>query len=488
MDDAGIELLKCEPNYQIHFADGGSMTLSTDTAIMKREIERFEGKDAFSRYLAFLREAHAHYEISVTHVLRKNFPSLLSLLRPSFLRHALALHPHRSVYARASRYFHSERLRRAFTFATMYMGMSPFDAPATYSLLQYTELAEGIWYPRGGFSKVLLALAKISKDLGATYVLGTPVAAITTTLTGKRVTGVALEDGTQVFADLVINNTDLVYAYNELLPASSYATSLRSRPASCSSISFYWALTTKVPALATHNIFLADAYHASFDDIFHAHDLPADPSFYVNVPSRIDPSAAPPTADAVVVLVPCGHLTPDNRARIPALVDKARALVLSTVKARTGVDLQPLIAHEQVNDPVSWRAAFNLDRGAILGLSHSFFNVLGFRPATRHADVQGLYFVGASTHPGTGVPICLAGAKITCEQILDDARVPVPWREAAEKEAAMRKEKRSLGQVNSLWEGWFEEGLGENGWLWLVVLLLALGLGVWRGFTPLVTI
>lgn len=121
---------------------------------MKTEIEKWEGKDGFERYLGFLQESHRHYEISVIHVLHKNFTSLFSLLRPSFLPYLLELHPFVSIYSRAAKYFWTDRLRRVFTFGSMYMGMSPFDAPGTYSLLQYTELAEGIWYPEGGFHRV----------------------------------------------------------------------------------------------------------------------------------------------------------------------------------------------------------------------------------------------------------------------------------------------------------------------------------------------
>lgn len=121
---------------------------------MKTSIEAVEGKDGFERYLAFLQESHRHYEISVACVLRRNFTSLLSMARPEVLWNLLALHPFESIWNRASKYFWTDRLRRVFTFGSMYMGMSPFDAPGTYSLLQYTELTEGIMYPRGGFHKV----------------------------------------------------------------------------------------------------------------------------------------------------------------------------------------------------------------------------------------------------------------------------------------------------------------------------------------------
>jgi len=158
LEAEGVKLLKCDPNYNIWFGDGAQFRLSTDVSAMKTEVEKWEGKDGFERYLSFLQEAHRHYELSVTHVLLKNFTSLVSMLRLSFLRHLFELHPFESIYARAAKYFHTERLRRVFTFGSMYMGMSPFDAPGTYSLLQYTELAEGIWYPVGGFHKVRTAL------------------------------------------------------------------------------------------------------------------------------------------------------------------------------------------------------------------------------------------------------------------------------------------------------------------------------------------
>lgn len=450
--------MKCEPNYNLWFSDGESFELSTDLARMKREIEKWEGKDGFERYLGFLQEAHRHYELSVTHVLRRNFTSLLSMARPSFLSHLIALHPFESVYSRASIYFSTERLRRVFTFGSMYMGMSPFDAPGTYSLLQYTELAEGIWYPRGGFHSVIAALVRIGERFGVKYHLSTPVSRITLDPSSRRATGVLLSNGESVSADVVIVNADLVYAYNNLLPPSSQARSLGKREASCSSISFYWAMNRKIPELSAHNIFLADDFKESFDSIFKKHLIPTQPSFYVNVPSRIDPTASPPDTDAIVVLVPVGHLlentkssskAPQNKQDWESMISAARSTVLSTIQFRTGAsNLSSAISHEIINTPKTWQSLFNLDKGAILGLSHSFFNVLSFRPSTAHASIADLFFVGASTHPGTGVPICLAGSKITAEQVLDRFDVSYPWRVRDNKQVLLPS--KELDRVQSV--------------------------------------
>ncbi|KAF2790373.1 phytoene dehydrogenase [Melanomma pulvis-pyrius CBS 109.77] len=427
LEAEGVTLVKCDPNYKMHFHDKTSFTLSTDLSIMKAEIERIEGKDGFERYLSFLQEAHRHYELSVTHVLRKNFPSVLSMLRWGFVKHLFSLHPFESLYARASIYFSTERLRRVFTFASMYMGMSPYDAPGTYSLLQYTELVEGIWYPIGGFHRIVEALVNIGERLDVTYRLNTPVSRILLSPDGERATGVLLAGSNETFtADIVICNADLTYAYTNLLPSTSYSRSLAKRAASCSSLSYYWALDRQIPELSAHNIFLAEQYKESFDDIFKKHRIPAELSFYVNVPSRVDPSAAPPGRDALVVLVPIGNLT-SGPQDWPAVSAETRDAVLHTIEDRLRISIKPHILHETMNTPPTWKETFNLDRGAILGLSHSFFNVLGFRPKTSHPDLDGLWFVGASTHPGTGVPIVLAGARIVSREVLGRWRKRVPW-------------------------------------------------------------
>ncbi len=494
---------------------------------MKREIEKWEGKEGFQRYLAWLSEAHAHYEISVTEVLHKNFGSILSFFDRNFLRNVRELHAFESIYSRASKYFYTERLRRVFTFGSMYMGMSPFDAPGTYSLLQYTELAEGIWYPVGGFHAVVAALVRVGERLGVKYRLNTPVSSVTISSDGKTATGVVLESGQMLSADVVVVNADLVYAYNNLFHSprslsadkklsssssilsgpSSYAKSLSKRAGSCSSISFYWALSQKIPQLETHNIFLADSYKESFDAIFKRQSIPDEPSFYVNVPSRIDPSAAPPECDSIVVLVPVGHLLKsrtnsdhktlsngnlggsngrgiekeldlDSDQDWNKMVDSARDKIISTISTRLSLPpslLSSSIIHEDINTPQSWESTFNLDKGSILGLSHSFFNVLAFRPGIRHKSLKGAYFVGASTHPGTGVPIVLAGAKMTTEAILGDLGMEIPWSgwEEAVNDRGVRQgnSTRAIDRVQrTSWWSYFQ------GALFALVLLV---MGMW---------
>ncbi|PYI09793.1 phytoene dehydrogenase [Aspergillus sclerotiicarbonarius CBS 121057] len=457
MSAEGITLQKCTPNYRIWFPDHDTLDLSTDLSSMKSQIEAHEGPHGFEGFLRFLIESGRHHNLSCEHVLHQNFPSIWSMLRLDLLLALPQLHPFESIYTRVSRYFHSEKLRQAFTFASMYLGMSPFDAPATYSLLQYSELADGIWYPIGGFRTILDALARISTRHNATYIMNTPVTSIELTPDQKSVTGVRLFTGALFTADIVIVNADLTYAYNNLLPPAPYSKSLQRRATSCSTISFYWSLDTTVPALQAHNVFLAREYRNSFDAIFQHNHIPEEPSFYVHVPSRIDPSASPPDRDAVIVLVPVGHLPdPDPSTPSPSpspsssssykptstkpqpqpqpqsksepspptenkswetITTQTRTQILHIIHTQTNVNLSAHITHEKIETPFTWKEKYNLDRGAILGLSHSFTNVMGFRPGIQHRGIGGLFFVGASTHPGTGVPVVLGGSGITADAV-----------------------------------------------------------------------
>ena len=312
--------------------------------------------------------------------------------------------------------------------------------------------------------QVVQGIVDIGERLGVTYRLNTSISRILLSEDGVRAKGIVLENGETLTADIVIVNADLIYAYTNLLPPTAYSKSLTQREASCSSISFYWALNKQIPELSAHNIFLAEDYRESFDSIFKKHQIPDQPSFYVNVPSRVDPSAAPSGCDSVVVLVPVGHLldsasethkgtpgSPDLKQDWNNMVSTARSTILKTIESRLHITLSEHIVHETLNTPLTWKDTFNLDRGAILGLSHSFFNVLCFRPKTKHSSIEDLYFVGASTHPGTGVPIVLAGARLIAEEILKEHGERIPWEEEKSAKVVVVKEIDRVQGSGGMW-------------------------------------
>lgn len=414
-----LDLRRIDPTYKVHFDDGLQLELTSDISKMQTQLEAVE-KTAFTGFLNYIAEGSKHYKMSLEKFVGRNFFNIFeyfSLKNLPLIFQLKALDKH---YRNTGRFFKDERLKAAFTFQNMYLGLSPYDAPATYSLLQYTELAEGVWYPMGGMYAGIQALVNVAEKLGVKFIYNAPVKRIETN--GSKVLGVITEDGRSFSSDIFVGNADLPYIYKELLSDKKEAKKLDEKLYTCSTIMFYWGVKKQYPQIAHHNVFLGGDYKASFDQIFEDHTLPEVPSFYVHAPARTDSAAAPKGHDTLYVLVPVGHLDARTEQDWDALVNRARETVFARLEKEMGIsDLKESIKFEIVYQPKVWKERFNLEKGAAFGLSHNFWQVGYLRPQNRHKQYKNLYFAGASTHPGTGLPIVLLSARLTTERILKEA-------------------------------------------------------------------
>jgi phytoene desaturase len=291
-------------------------------------------------------------------------------------------------------------------------------------LIQYTELADGVWFPIGGLYRAIESLASIAEAQGVRFIYNTPVKQIE--VDGRRATAVVLQDGSRFSADVIVANADLPYVYRHLLPDLAEAERLERMKYTCSAIMFYWGVDKVYPQLGTHNVFLAGDYRASFDQIFKDHSLPDAPSFYVHAPTRTDSAAAPSGQDTLFVLVPVGHLDDAAGQDWAALQSQARSTVLRRLADMGLADLEEHLKFEVSYTPQDWLTMYNLAKGAAFSLSHDFWQVGYLRPQNRHPRYRNLYFVGGSTHPGTGLPIVLLSARLTTERILKELGAPRP--------------------------------------------------------------
>jgi len=411
-----LDLRRIDPTYKVHFEDGLQLELTSDIGKMQTQLETVE-PTAFTGFLAYIAEGAKHYKLSLEKFVGRNFYNIFQYFSLKNLPLIFQLKALQKHYNNTGRFFKDERLKAAFTFQNMYLGLSPYDAPATYSLLQYTELAEGVWYPIGGMYAGIQALVEVAEKLGVKFIYRAPVKKLETN--DKNVLGAILEDGRTFSADIFVGNADLPYIYKELLPDLVEAKKLDEKLYTCSTIMFYWGVDKRYPQIQHHNILLGGDYKASFDQIFEDHDLPESPSFYVHAPARSDPAAAPKEQDTLYVLVPVGHLDAASEQDWDERIRRARHTVLERLSKDMSIDdLQEHIKFETVYQPKVWKERFNLEKGAAFGLSHNFWQVGFLRPQNRHKKYKNLYFAGASTHPGTGLPIVLLSAKLTTERIL----------------------------------------------------------------------
>jgi phytoene desaturase len=417
-----LDLRRIDPTYQFHFDDGSQLAITADLKAMQSQLEAIE-PGSFDGLLRYMVEGHKHYCLAVQRLAGRGFYSLLEYLSPQNLQLFFKLKALIKHYDNMGNFFKHPYLKAAFTFQDMYLGLSPFDAPAIYSLLQYTELVDGVWFPMGGMYAVVESFVSIAEAQGAQFMYNKPVKQIV--VENNQASGVILQDGSRFRADVIIANADLPYVYRNLLPDKARADRLERLKYTCSAIMFYWGVDRVYPELDTHNLFVAGDYRASLDRVFKDKSLPDEPNFYVHAPVRTDPTAAPPGQDTLMVLVPVGRLDENNMQDWQALQSMARSAVLRRLDVLGLTDLEEHLKFEASYTPRSWQGMYNIAKGAAFGsVSHNFRQVGYLRPQNRHPHYRNLYFAGASTHPGSGLPLVLLSARLTTERILNEVGVP----------------------------------------------------------------
>ena len=416
-----LDLRRIDPTYRIHFRDGSTLTLSSDLNTMQAQLEAIE-PGSFGAYLRYLNEGYRHYKLALTHLVGRNFRSWPEFYNPRNLLLFLRLKGLTKHYDNVGNYFADPRLRATFSFQNVYVGVSPYEAPAVFSLLQYTELADGVWFPMGGIYRVVEALTGIAEKWGSGFLYDAPVVQIN--VDGRRATGVTLADGRQIRADVVVANADLPYVYHTLLPDDGTAQRLERKKYGCSAVMFYWSLDKRYPQFGPHNLFLAGDDRHSFNQVFKELTLPDDPSFYVHAPVRVDPALAPEGQDTLTTAIPVGHINDAAPQDWAAIQTRARQIVLRRLEEIGVGDLDAHIKSEVSYTPYDWQNRYNLAKGSTHGLSHHLLQLGYLRPHNRHHRYRNLYFVGASTHPGTGMPTVLVSARLATERILQEIGVP----------------------------------------------------------------
>ena len=409
-----LELQQVDPTYRLVFDDGSQLALTSDMAFMRTQLEHIE-PGSFNGFCRYLREGGRHYQLVLDTIVNREVRGVADVFSVQALGLLLRAKPLVSHYRNMAAYFREPRLKSAFTFQDLYVGLSPFDAPATFSLLPYTELAHGVWYPSRGMYSIVEVLMDLARDAGVKFSFGSSVSQIETD--ADHVRGVRLADGSSVAADVVLANADLPYVYQQLLPDGAIAKTMARKELSASAVSFLWGVDKPYEALGPHTLFLADDFRENFDGIVRDRSLPANPSLYVHAPARLDPSMAPRGQDTLTAIVPVGHLSDDGSQDWAVLRDRARQHVFRRLRAVGVSDLAAHIKFEESYTPVSWAERHNLARGATHGLSHKLTQMAYFRPPNRHRRYRNLYFVGASTHPGTGVPMAMVSGRLAAKRI-----------------------------------------------------------------------
>lgn len=403
-----VKIVPVSPYYRIRFHDGKVFDYTGEESEIIAQIEKFEPSDV-SGYLEFVKRSRAIFDRAFTDLADQPFSNITDMLKiaPDLVR----LESHRSVFGLVSRYIKNPYLRQVFSFHPLLIGGNPFQSSSIYSMIHYLERNWGVHFAMGGTGAVVDALVKLFREMGGRLELNSRIEEIV--VKEGRVAGVRLSDGTAEPASIVVSNGDTANTYRKLVnPKWRHKWTdrkLEKMRYSMGLFVVYFGTDRTYPELAHHTILLGPRYKGLLDDIFCNKVLADDFSLYLHAPTRTDPSLAPAGCENFYVLSPVPNLLGD----IDWNVEKERYAdrILASLETICP-DLRKHVVTKYIMSPNE----FESDLDAFLGSAFQFEPVLTqsawFRPHNESEDVQGLYFSGAGTHPGAGMPGVLSSAKV----------------------------------------------------------------------------
>ena len=413
-----VTLLPVDPFYQLCWEDGYRFDYVNDQARLDRQIA---GKspmdvDGYRRFLDYSRDVYREGYEKLGTVPFLSFWDMVKAA-PQLIR----LQSHRSVYSKVASYIKDEQLRQAFSFHSLLVGGNPFDTSSIYALIHALERKGGVWFAKGGTGALVRGMERLFQDLGGTVRLGTPVDSIVTE--GGRARAV-VAGGSRLDVDMVASNADVVHTYAALLGGDPHgerqAKALKKRRFSMSLFVIYFGLKGLRPDLKHHMVLFGPRYRDLIQEIFKTNRLADDFSLYLHCPSVTDDSLAPAGHSAYYVLSPVPHL---GTADIDWAVEgpKYRDRILDYLDERYIPDLKKDLVTCRIFTPFDFRDELNAHLGSAFSVEPLLTQSAWFRPHNRDDAIANLYFVGAGTHPGAGIPGVVGSAKATAGLMLSDS-------------------------------------------------------------------
>ena len=403
-----ITLKRMDPFYEIRFDDGTVFSAFDDVTRMEAEVARINPAEVagFRRCIA---DSEKIYKVAFEKLADQPFHSFAQMLReaPDMLR----LGGMRSVFSKIGDYFSDPKLRVAFSFHPLLIGGNPLTTTAYYCLIQHLERLHGVHYAMGGTGALVTGLVGLAQGQGATFRYDAEVAEIL--VSEGRAAGVRLAGGETIAADIVVSNADPAWTYSRLLSGHKRRrwTDRKLARAKYSMSLFVWYFGTnrRFEDVYHHAMVLGPRYEGLLRDIFSRRHLPDDMSLYLHRPSASDPSVAPPGCDAFYVLSPVPNL--GSGTDWAAEAEPYRARVQRRLEETIMPGLGEAIVTSRVMTPQDFRDRLLSFEGAAFAMQPQLFQSAWFRPHNRSEELEGLYLVGAGTHPGAGVPGVISSAR-----------------------------------------------------------------------------
>lgn len=413
-----VQLEELDPLYNVYFEGKEKpRVIWKDLAKLEKEFSDVEPNLAVKTE-KYLKRAGQFFHDTENKVIRSNFNNKLEYL----LKLAMVPKKHipylfRTMWSEVEKTFSSDEIRIIFSLVAFFLGATPFQTPAIYSLLNYTEMKHnGYWRIKGGMYRLVEEILKILNDEKIDIIYNTEI--VNAEYSSNKLSALIDQTGRKWSADIFISNSDAASFRGKILNRKKFSsTKLDKMHWTLAPFTMYIGVNKRIHSLSTHNYFLGNNFRGYADTIFTSSISPQKPYYYVNAASAGNDGYAPAGGESLFVLCP----VPDLRYK-KDWSDKEQLAdnIISDLSNRIGVDIKAHTEEMKILTPADWESTLNLYRGSGLGLAHDINQVGAFRPSNKDEKLGNLYYVGASTTPGTGLPMVIISSKLVTERILQD--------------------------------------------------------------------
>ena len=401
-----------DPSYRITYEDGTRLEISAD---LEKNIALFESieKGAGDKLRQYLKEAERKYKMSTDLVLNKTVNSFFDFFSLDLLFKARGMHVFQNLDAYVRKFFKDEKLVQILEYITLFLGSSPKQLPAVYSLMNYADFVGRVWYPMGGMGKVVEGFVRVCEERGVKFVFNADVTKIK--VVGGKAEGVYVgEDFYE--AEVVVSNADYPFTETVLLDKEWQTYNEKyweTKKISPSAFILYIGLNKKLKNVRHHNYFFRDSWQDHFKSVFEKPEWEDKPSFYLCVPSISDPSVAPEGCENLFFLVPSAPGLADEKEFKKTYRDK----MIKEIESLVGEEIGENIIYERIYSQSDFDRDYHAYKGTALGMALNLMQTGFFRPHSKSKKVKNLYFAGQYTHPGCGMAPCILSGENVARDI-----------------------------------------------------------------------
>lgn len=413
-----LKFNELDPLYTVHFAGRNEKySIYKDLDKLAKEFAAIEPE--FRKHVdGYLKKAEDLFHSTEYPIVKNNFDNPWQFFS-QFTKVPIKYVPmlFRTMWEELNKHFESEQVKIIFSLVAFFLGATPFNTPAVYSLLNYTELKhDGYWNVKGGMYQIVDVMMEELSKRGVQFKFNTEVTEVLSS--NGAVTGIRDSDGALWQADVYVVNADAASFRGKVLKRQSFTENkLDKKKWTLAPFTIYLGVNGKLDNLNHHNYFLGENFKSYADDIFTRQTSPQRPYYYVNSLSKLNDECAPPGCENLFILCPVPDLRyKDDWSDAEALADT----IIEDLGNRVGFDIKSNVLSKTIWTPEEWQSKFNLYRGSGLGLAHDLNQIGYYRPKNKDEELNNLYYVGASTTPGTGLPMVVVSSKLVTERILKE--------------------------------------------------------------------